>query len=89
VAHDARASTLPLRLMAPRPMTMSTKWNTVEELRAAGSHPIVRAFPEGAIIVFDDDLRYLCAGGNGLSTVGLTQAMVEGKTIVNVQVPPA
>jgi diguanylate cyclase (GGDEF)-like protein/PAS domain S-box-containing protein len=68
-------------------MTTSTKWNTLEELRAAGSHPIVRAFPEGAIIVFDDDLRYLCAGGNGLSTVGLTRAMVEGRTIYEVFPP--
>ena len=57
------------------------------QLRTAGSHPIVREFPEGAIIVFDRGLRYLCAGGRGLSTVGLTQAMIEGRTIHEVFPP--
>ena len=57
-------------------------------VRNAGSHPIVRGFPEGVIIVFDGDLRYLAAGGHGLPTVGLTQEMIEGKTIYEV-FPPA
>ena len=62
--------------------------HTVAILRLAGSHPIVRGFPEGVIIVFDRELRYLAAGGHGLSTVGLTQEMIEGKTIYEV-FPPA
>jgi hypothetical protein len=49
----------------------------LEILRLAGSHPIVRGFPEGVIVVFDQDFRYLCAGGHGLSIVGLTQEMIE------------
>ena len=62
--------------------------HTVAILRLAGSHPVVRGFPEGVIIVFDRELRYLAAGGHGLSTVGLTQEMIEGKTIYEV-FPPA
>ena len=60
---------------------------TLEQLRTSGSHPIVKEFPEGAIIVFDRDLRYLCAGGRGLSTVGLTQEMIENRTIYEVFPP--
>ncbi len=56
----------------------------MEVLRAAGVHPLVSGFPEGAIVVFDGDLQYLSAGGHGLSLVGLTREMIEGKTIYEV-----
>jgi diguanylate cyclase (GGDEF)-like protein len=59
----------------------------IEQLRTAGSHPIVKEFPEGAIIVFDRSFRYVCAGGRGLSSVGLTQQMIENKTIHEVFPP--
>ena len=62
----------------------STSSGILEVLRAAGSHPVVRCFPEGAIGVFDRDLRYLCAGGEGLALVGLTRADYEGRTIYEV-----
>jgi diguanylate cyclase (GGDEF)-like protein/PAS domain S-box-containing protein len=65
----------------------SSRSDALEILRIAGSHPIVRGFPEGVIIVFDQDLRYLCAGGHGLSIVGLTQELIEGKTIYEVFPP--
>jgi diguanylate cyclase (GGDEF)-like protein/PAS domain S-box-containing protein len=65
----------------------STAAHALAILRLAGSHPIVRGFPEGAIIVFDRDLRYLSAGGNGLATVGLTREMIEGRTIYQVFPP--
>jgi diguanylate cyclase (GGDEF)-like protein/PAS domain S-box-containing protein len=58
--------------------------DALEQLRTAGSHPIVKGFPEGAIIVFDRTFRYLCAGGRGLSTFGLTQDMIENRTIHEV-----
>jgi PAS domain S-box-containing protein len=61
--------------------------DTIEALRTAGSHPIVRGFPEGALVVFDDDLRYVCAGGQGLSIVGLTRETIEGRTIFEVFPP--
>jgi diguanylate cyclase (GGDEF)-like protein/PAS domain S-box-containing protein len=56
-------------------------------LQVAGAHPIVKHFPEGAIAVFDSSLRYLCAGGSGLGSVGLDQASVEGHTIFEVFSP--
>jgi diguanylate cyclase (GGDEF)-like protein/PAS domain S-box-containing protein len=62
--------------------------DVLQELRTAGSNPVVRQFPEGAIVVFDTDLRYLCAGGHGLATVGLSPATVEGRTVDEV-FPPA
>jgi diguanylate cyclase (GGDEF)-like protein/PAS domain S-box-containing protein len=65
----------------------SAKARALELLRSVGRHPIVRNFPEGVIIVFDDTLRYVCAGGAGLSIVGLTQDMIEGKTIYEVFPP--
>ena len=34
--------------------------------------------------MFDEELRFLCAGGKGLASVGLTQETIEGKTIFEV-----
>jgi diguanylate cyclase (GGDEF)-like protein/PAS domain S-box-containing protein len=65
----------------------SSPSDTLNALRNAGAHPILRTFPEGVIIVFDHDLRYICAGGHGLSTVGLSQETIEGKTIFEVFPP--
>jgi diguanylate cyclase (GGDEF)-like protein/PAS domain S-box-containing protein len=58
--------------------------SALETLRSAGSHPVVRGFPEGALVVFDRELRYICAGGDGLAIVGLTRDLIEGKTIFEV-----
>jgi PAS domain S-box-containing protein len=63
------------------------KAEALEMLRSVGRHPIVRNFPEGVIIVFDERFRYICAGGAGLSIVGLTQDTIEGKTIYEVFPP--
>jgi PAS domain S-box-containing protein len=38
-------------------------------------------FPNGALLLFDRDLRYTVAGGTGLAEVGLTREQLEGKTI--------
>ncbi len=70
-----------------RPDDTHSLVRVLEQLRTAGSHPIVREFPEGAVIVFDREFRYLCAGGRGLSTVGLTREMIENKTIHEVFPP--
>jgi len=58
--------------------------DTVEALRLAGSSPVVACFPQGAVIVFDHDLRYLSAGGLGLADVGLSRELLEGHTIDEV-----
>jgi diguanylate cyclase (GGDEF)-like protein/PAS domain S-box-containing protein len=62
-------------------------FDPLAELRTASSHPLVRCFPKGALIVFDRDLRYLAAGGLGLAEVGLTRSLLEGKTVFEVFPP--
>jgi diguanylate cyclase (GGDEF)-like protein/PAS domain S-box-containing protein len=47
----------------------------------------MRCFPQGAVVVFDHDLRYLAAGGLGLADVGLSRSMLEGRTIFEVFPP--
>ena len=45
----------------------------IADLAAAGDHPLMYAFPQGAVFAFDEDLRYLSAGGRGLADVGLSR----------------
>jgi len=45
------------------------------------SRAMVRAFPNGALIVFDHDLRYLVADGAGLANAGLSHEQLAGRTI--------
>ena len=54
-----------------------------EELREAKSRyqTLVESFPEGAVFLFDEDLTYRLAGGEGLTDVGLTPDEVIGRTI--------
>lgn len=54
-----------------------------ESLRASESlyRTLARNFPNGAVILFDRDLRYTIADGAGLLPVGLSREMLEGKTI--------
>ncbi|HEX4019483.1 MAG TPA: EAL domain-containing protein [Frankiaceae bacterium] len=52
-----------------------------DELTRSGLSPLGRNFPGGALLVFDEQLRFLAAGGGGLADVGLSREMVEGKTV--------
>lgn len=61
-----------------------TRTETLELLRTSGRHPMMSAFPMGAFISFDHDLRYLSAGGLGLAGVGLSQELLEGRTLYEV-----
>jgi two-component system cell cycle sensor histidine kinase/response regulator CckA len=45
---------------------------------------LLRHFPDGAIVLFDRDLRHLIADGLGLASVGLSREQMEGKTIWQV-----
>ncbi|MDX2100876.1 MAG: PAS domain-containing protein [Leptolyngbyaceae cyanobacterium bins.59] len=45
---------------------------------------LARNFPNGAVFLFDQDLRYVLAEGQGLAQVGLDRASLEGKTIWEV-----
>ncbi len=44
-------------------------------------HTVIEHFPNGGIFLIDHDLRYTFAGGQGLHDVGLSPAMLEGKTV--------
>jgi diguanylate cyclase (GGDEF)-like protein/PAS domain S-box-containing protein len=52
-----------------------------EELARTGLSPLGRNFPGGALLVYDDQLRFVAAGGGGLADVGLSRHMIEGKTL--------
>lgn len=48
---------------------------------------IVQNFPNGAVALYDPDLRYTIADGKGLAEVDLSQELLEGKTIWQVFSP--
>ena len=49
---------------------------------------VVRNLPNGAVLLFDHDLRYLMADGDALlNSVGLTSAALVGKTLTEVATP--
>ncbi|WP_168642926.1 PAS domain S-box protein [Dolichospermum sp. UHCC 0259] len=45
---------------------------------------LISNFPNGAVLLFDHDLRYIVAGGLGLADSGLSKQQLEGKTIWEV-----
>ncbi|MBI3967851.1 MAG: PAS domain S-box protein [Chloroflexi bacterium] len=53
-----------------------------EALRASERlhRTFISHFPNGSVVVFDHELRYRIAGGEGLAAVGLTADALEGKT---------
>ncbi|MBD2212967.1 PAS domain S-box protein [Nostoc linckia FACHB-104] len=48
---------------------------------------LVDNFPNGAVVLFDHDLRYLLVGGLELASAGLHKAEMEGKTIWEIFAP--
>lgn len=48
---------------------------------------LARNFPNGAVFLFDQDLRYTLAEGTGITTFGLDRESFEGKTIGEVLSP--
>ncbi|QXE24363.1 two-component hybrid sensor and regulator [Richelia sinica FACHB-800] len=49
---------------------------------------LVDNFPNGVVVLFDHDLRYLLVGGLGLERAGLSITAMEGKTIWEIFSPP-
>jgi len=49
--------------------------------REALYRAVLSQFPNGAVLLFDTDLRYRLAEGQGLAEVGLSKAGLEGRTI--------
>ena len=48
---------------------------------------LARNFPNGAVVLFDRDLRYTLAEGQGLAVMGLSKEQLEGKTICDLFPP--
>ncbi len=48
------------------------------------SDTVVKNFPNGAVLLFDSELRYMLAKGQGLSDVNLTEDYIVGKTVWEV-----
>ncbi|MBD2421260.1 PAS domain S-box protein [Anabaena cylindrica FACHB-243] len=48
---------------------------------------LVDNFPNGVVVLFDHNLRYLLVGGLGLASAGLSKAEMEGKTIWEIFTP--
>jgi signal transduction histidine kinase len=78
------ASEIELRL------TIAAQRRAVEEQRIAEREAhrhdalyrtLARHFPNGAVILFDHELRYLIADGLGLAAVGLDRVALEGRTL--------
>ncbi|NJP07648.1 MAG: PAS domain-containing protein [Chloroflexaceae bacterium] len=68
---------------------MTIQWQVEASLREAleADRVIARNFPNGAIVVFDHDLRIRIADGVGLAAVGLDGPHMEGKTIWEIFPP--
>lgn len=52
-----------------------------EHLTGTLTRLVLENFPNGAVVLFDRDLRYLFAEGSGLAVHGLTRQMLVGRTI--------
>ncbi|THF70253.1 diguanylate cyclase [Deinococcus sp. Arct2-2] len=55
--------------------------------REARYRTLAAHFPEGAVVLFDRDLRYLLADGAGLESVGLRRETMEGNTVYDIFPP--
>jgi diguanylate cyclase (GGDEF)-like protein/PAS domain S-box-containing protein len=69
------------RIVRARSASEGARQLWAEELTRTGLSPLGRNFPGGGVLVFDEQLRFLAAGGGGLADVGLSREMVEGKTV--------
>ena len=70
-----------------RDVTEQRRTEQVYREREALYRDIARNFPNGAVLLFDRDLRFTLAEGQGLATAGFTRADLEGKRVHEV-LPP-
>ncbi len=48
---------------------------------------LIKNYPNGLILLFDQDLRYTLADGQGLAVLGLSKEQLEGKTLWEIAPP--
>jgi len=48
---------------------------------------LIKNYPNGSILLFDQDLRYTLVDGQGLAVIGLSKEQLEGKTLSEVSPP--
>ncbi|MEK0179662.1 MAG: PAS domain S-box protein [Oscillatoriales cyanobacterium] len=48
---------------------------------------LIKNYPNGLILLFDQDLRYTVADGQGLAVLGLSKEQLEGKTLWEIAPP--
>ena len=65
---------------------ISEKKKASDSLRESESRyrTLARNFPNGAVMLFDKDLRYQVADGTGLSRINLSRDQLEGNTIFDI-----
>ena len=65
---------------------ISEKKSAIDALRESESRyrTLARNFPNGAVMLFDKDLRYRVADGSGLSRINLSREQLEGHTIFEI-----
>jgi PAS domain S-box-containing protein len=68
---------------------ISEKKIVIDALRDSESRyrTLARNFPNGAVMLFDKDLRYRVADGSGLPRINLSREQLEGHTIFEIYTP--
>jgi PAS domain S-box-containing protein len=68
---------------------ISEKKKVIDALRDSESRyrTLARNFPNGAVMLFDKDLRYRVADGSGLPRINLSREQLEGHTIYEIYTP--
>ncbi|WP_247728645.1 PAS domain S-box protein [Halovivax limisalsi] len=91
--YDARARSRTITLERRNEELQETKSeleSTLEQLRASEQRyrTLTENFPNGAVTLVDEDLRYRTVGGNPLDVAGVTATEVEGKPVESVVPEP-
>ena len=84
---ESAASEIELRLtiVAQRQASEERRLAEVESHRRDALYrTLAHHFPNGAVVLFDHDLRYLIADGLGLAAVGLDRVTIEGRTLFEI-----